>query len=95
MSKVEFGIRTGTFTPLAFKTVLHQKDAERELIFLNAVKGLPHVVQLVDTFQDDQGRHIIVLPILKPLKLNNLDLIDVAKVLKQLLIVSVSLTLYL
>ncbi|KAI9295138.1 kinase-like protein [Neoconidiobolus thromboides FSU 785] len=85
MSKVEFGVSASDFSPLAFKTVYNIKDAERELLFLNSVHGLPHVVQLLDTFTDNQGHQVLVLPVLKPLKLEKIDLVTVAKYSKQLL----------
>ncbi|KAI0236212.1 hypothetical protein L0F63_003989 [Massospora cicadina] len=79
MSKIEFGVRSGDFTPLVFKTVTNEADAEREIEFLNLVAGLPHVIQLLDTFEDDSHHRVLVLPVLRPLNLEALDLRDVSK----------------
>lgn len=85
MSKIEFGVRSDLFGQLAFKTVVNQVDAQREIEGLKRVEGLPHVIQLLDTFEDDFQHQVLVLPVLRPLKLTKLNLIDVSKYTTQLL----------
>ncbi|KAJ9055009.1 hypothetical protein DSO57_1008615 [Entomophthora muscae] len=84
MSKIEFGVRSSDFTPLAFKTVINPVDAERETSFLRQVEGLSNVIQLLDTFEDDKKRSVLVLPVLRRLNLLKLDLIDVSRYAGQL-----------
>lgn len=79
MSKIVFGVRSNDLAPVAFKTVFNEADAEREIKLLNFVAGLPNVIQLLDTFEDDSHRRVLVLPMLRHLELETLDLRDVSK----------------
>lgn len=84
MSKIEFGVHSSDFTPLAFKTVVSTVDAEREIGFLKIVQDLPNVVQLLDTFEDDKNRSVLVLPVLRRLNLLKLDLLEISRYVGQL-----------
>ncbi|ORZ27015.1 kinase-like domain-containing protein [Lobosporangium transversale] len=51
--------------PLAFKTVPVAGLVEKELELLNYLRGLPNVIQLQDSFVNDNGNTVLVLPMLK------------------------------
>ncbi|KAG0202640.1 hypothetical protein BGX28_004900 [Mortierella sp. GBA30] len=65
LSTIEFGIRIADFMPLAFKTVPVAGLAEKELHLLNGLRNMPNVIQLQDSFVNDNGDTVLVLPMLK------------------------------
>ncbi|KAF9942202.1 hypothetical protein BGZ65_007734 [Modicella reniformis] len=65
LSTIEFGIRIADFMPLAFKTVSVAGMAEKELQLLRDLGDLPNVIQLQDSFVNDNGDTVLVLPMLK------------------------------
>ncbi|KAI8052956.1 kinase-like domain-containing protein [Syncephalis plumigaleata] len=85
LSVVEFGVRAADCLPVTFKTVADTYLAVRELAAFNRVSGVEHVVQLIDTFLDDQSRRVFVFPRLRPLKWAEHNLVDLARLLQQLL----------
>jgi pyruvate-formate lyase-activating enzyme len=85
MSKVEFGIRRSDFTPLAFKTIRDDKVAKKELRNLKMVKDVPHVIQILDYFYDDNGHTVLVLPVLKKFEFHKMDFLQLAKYSQQLI----------
>ncbi|KAJ1918844.1 hypothetical protein IWQ60_000682 [Tieghemiomyces parasiticus] len=86
LSKVEFGIRSQDFTPLAFKTVPDRMLGDREYHILDQLKALPHVLHLVDSFVDDSGRRVLVLPVVKKMQVFHRDLQDIQRILRQLVV---------
>ncbi|KAF9169330.1 hypothetical protein BGX20_010469 [Mortierella sp. AD010] len=87
LSTIEFGIRITDFMPLAFKTVSVSGLAERELELLRDIHCLPNVIQLQDSFVNDNGDTVLVLPMLKRFDCNavNESICSVRKVIKQVL----------
>jgi serine/threonine protein kinase len=87
LSTIEFGIRIADFMPLAFKTVPVVGLAEKELELLHGLRKLPHVIQLQDSFVNDSGDTVLVLPMLKPFNVNavNTNLCSVRKTMRQVL----------
>lgn len=69
-SWVQFGKNTITGMPVALKTVYIPELAERELAALVAINSnrVPNVVQLLDTFIDEDGHRVLVFPPLTPLQ---------------------------
>ncbi|KAG0337867.1 hypothetical protein BG004_007460 [Podila humilis] len=65
LSTIEFGIRVSDFMPLAFKTVPVAGLAEKELHLLDDLRDLPNVIHLEDSFVNDSGDTVLVLPMLK------------------------------
>ncbi|KAG0346470.1 hypothetical protein BG004_001677 [Podila humilis] len=65
LSTIEFGIRIDDFMPLAFKTVPVAGLAEKELQLLDDLRDLPNVIHLEDSFVNDNGDTVLVLPMLK------------------------------
>ncbi|KXN71735.1 hypothetical protein CONCODRAFT_16688 [Conidiobolus coronatus NRRL 28638] len=94
MSKVEFGIRRSDFTPLAFKTIRDDNVAKKELRNLKMVKDLPHVIQILDYFYDDNGHTVLVLPVLKKFEFHKMDFLQLAKYSQQLIKVIVGCDLH-
>ncbi|RKP27929.1 kinase-like domain-containing protein [Syncephalis pseudoplumigaleata] len=86
LSVVEFGVRAADCLPVTFKTVADTYLAVRELAAFDRVAGVEHVVQLIDTFLDDQSRRVFVFPRLRPLNWAEHNLVDLAKLLRQLLL---------
>ncbi|KAI9593707.1 hypothetical protein BDF19DRAFT_158075 [Syncephalis fuscata] len=85
LSVVEFGVRAADCLPVTFKTVADTYLAVRELAAFDRVAGVENVVQLIDTFLDDQSRRVFILPRLRPLNWAEHDLIDLARLLRQML----------
>ncbi|KAF9904367.1 Serine/threonine-protein kinase 17A [Linnemannia zychae] len=87
LSTIEFGIRIADFMPLAFKTVPVAGLAEKELELLHGLRKLPHVIQLQDSFVNDSGDTVLVLPMLKPFDVHavNKNLCSVRKTMRQVL----------
>ncbi|KAG9071166.1 hypothetical protein KI688_008709 [Linnemannia hyalina] len=87
LSTIEFGIRIADFMPLAFKTVPVAGLAEKELELLHDLRQLPHVIQLQDSFVNDNGDTVLVLPMLKPFDVHavNKSLCSVRKTMRQVL----------
>ena len=73
--------------PLAFKTVPVAGLAEKELELLHGLRQLPHVIQLQDSFVNDNGDTVLVLPMLKPFDVQavNKNLCSVRKTMRQVL----------
>ncbi|CAO3573304.1 unnamed protein product [Mortierella alpina] len=87
LSTIEFGIRIADFMPLAFKTVPVAGLAERELHLLHGLRDLPNVIQLQDSFVNDNGDTVLVLPMLKKFDCHavNNTLCSVRETVKQIL----------
>ncbi|KAG0221729.1 hypothetical protein BGX31_009592 [Mortierella sp. GBA43] len=87
LSTIEFGIRISDFMPLAFKTVPVAGLAEKELELLHGLGSLPNVIQLQDSFVNDNGDTVLVLPMLKPFDCHvvNKSLCSIRKTIKQVL----------
>ncbi|KAF9917183.1 hypothetical protein BX616_001711 [Lobosporangium transversale] len=87
LSTIEFGIRIADFMPLAFKTVSIAGLAEKELQLLRELGNLPNVIQLQDSFVNDNGDTVLVLPMLKKFDCHvvNKSLCSIRKVTKQIL----------
>ncbi|KAG0229323.1 hypothetical protein BGX31_006254 [Mortierella sp. GBA43] len=87
LSMIEFGIRIADFMPLAFKTVPVAGLAEKELQLLRKLGSLPNVIQLQDSFVNDNGDTVLVLPMLKKFECHavNKSLCSVRKATKQIL----------
>ncbi|KAF8930673.1 hypothetical protein BGZ58_008101 [Dissophora ornata] len=87
LSTIEFGIRIADFMPLAFKTVPVAGLAEKELQLLHDLGDLPNVIQLQDSFVNDNGDTVLVLPMLKKFDCHvvNKSLCSVRKTAKQIL----------
>ncbi|KAF9363650.1 Calcium-dependent protein kinase 4 [Mortierella sp. NVP85] len=87
LSTIEFGIRIADFMPLAFKTVPVAGLAEKELQLLRKLGELPNVIQLQDSFVNDNGDTVLVLPMLKKFECHdvNKSLCSVRKAAKQVL----------
>ena len=73
--------------PLAFKTVPVAGLAEKELELLHGLRNLPHVIQLQDSFVNDGGDTVLVLPMLKPFDVHavNKNICSVRKTMRQIL----------
>ncbi|KAG0309916.1 hypothetical protein BGZ98_000004 [Dissophora globulifera] len=87
LSTIEFGIRIADFMPLAFKTVSVAGMAEKELQLLRDLGDLPNVIHLQDSFVNDNGDTVLVLPMLKKFDIHavNNSLCVVRKSIKQIL----------
>ncbi|KAF9580456.1 Serine/threonine-protein kinase 17A [Lunasporangiospora selenospora] len=87
LSTIEFGIRIADFMPLAFKTVPVAGLAERELQLLHGLGRLPNVIHLEDSFVNDNGDTVLVLPMLKKFECHavNKSLCAVRKTARQIL----------
>ncbi|KAF9166751.1 hypothetical protein DFQ26_006964 [Actinomortierella ambigua] len=87
LSTIEFGIRIRDFMPLAFKTVPVAGLAEKELQLLNGLGNLPNVIHLEDSFVNDSGDTVLVLPMLKKFEVSayNQNICSIRKVMKQVL----------
>ncbi|KAF9429431.1 hypothetical protein BGZ76_001312 [Entomortierella beljakovae] len=87
LSTIEFGIRISDFMPLAFKTVPVAGLAERELELLRGLRDMPYVIQLQDSFVNDDGDTVLVLPKLRKFDCQtvNKSICDVRKTIKQVL----------
>ncbi|KAF9324657.1 hypothetical protein BG006_000343 [Podila minutissima] len=87
LSTIEFGIRIEDFMPLAFKTVPVAGLAEKELQLLHGLGDLPNVIHLQDSFVNDNGDTVLVLPMLKKFDCNavNSSLCTVRKSVQQIL----------
>ena len=87
LSTIEFGIRIADFMPLAFKTVPVAGLAEKELELLQGLSDLPYVSQLQDSFVNDNGDTVLVLPMLKKFDYQavNKNLCSVRKTICQIL----------
>ncbi|KAF9111216.1 Calcium-dependent protein kinase 4 [Mortierella sp. AM989] len=87
LSTIEFGIRIADFMPLAFKTVPVAGLVEKELQLLNDLRDLPNVIQLQDSFVNDNGDTVLVLPMLKKFDCDvvNKSLCSVRKTARQIL----------
>ncbi|KAG0023355.1 hypothetical protein BGZ80_009667 [Entomortierella chlamydospora] len=87
LSTIEFGIRIADFMPLAFKTVPVAGLVEKELQLLNDLRDLPNVIQLEDSFVNDNGDTVLVLPMLKKFDCDivNKSLCSVRKTTRQIL----------
>jgi len=73
--------------PLAFKTVPVAGLAEKELQLLHGLGDLPNVIQLQDSFVNDSGDTVLVLPMLKKFDVQavNNSLCQVQKTVRQIL----------
>ncbi|KAF9430837.1 hypothetical protein BGZ94_003318 [Podila epigama] len=87
LSTIEFGIRIADFTPLAFKTVPIVGLVEKELQLLHNLRDLPNVIHLQDSFVNDNGDTVLVLPMLKTFECQavNKSLCSVRKTMQQAL----------
>ncbi|KAF9189444.1 hypothetical protein BGZ51_009555 [Haplosporangium sp. Z 767] len=87
LSTIEFGIRIADFMPLAFKTVPVAGLAEKELELLHDLGNLPNVIHLQDSFVNDNGDTVLVLPMLKKFECHtiNRNLCSVRETLRQIL----------
>ncbi|KAF9395170.1 hypothetical protein CPC16_009107 [Podila verticillata] len=87
LSTIEFGIRIADFMPLAFKTVPVAGLAEKELQLLHNLGRLPNVIHLQDSFVNDIGDTVLVLPMLKTFECQaaNKSLCSVRKTVQQIL----------
>ncbi|KAG0198753.1 hypothetical protein BGX28_007830 [Mortierella sp. GBA30] len=87
LSTIEFGIRIADFMPLAFKTVPVAGLAEKELELLHGLGNLPNVIQLQDSFVNDHGNTVLVLPMLKKFDCHavNQNLCSVRRAIRQIL----------
>ncbi|KAF8953834.1 Calcium-dependent protein kinase 4 [Haplosporangium bisporale] len=87
LSTIEFGIRISDFMPLAFKTVPVVGLAEKELQLLHGLSDLPNVIHLQDSFVNDNGDTVLVLPMLKKFDCQavNSSLCTVRKSIRQIL----------
>ncbi|KAG0056908.1 hypothetical protein BGZ83_002848 [Gryganskiella cystojenkinii] len=87
LSTIEFGIRIADFMPLAFKTVPVAGLAEKELELLQGLSDLPFVIQLQDSFVNDNGDTVLVLPMLKKFDCQtvNKNLCSIRKTIAQIL----------
>ncbi|KAI7816556.1 kinase-like domain-containing protein [Gamsiella multidivaricata] len=73
--------------PLAFKTVPIPGLAEKELELLHDLGSLPYVIQLQDSFVNDNGATVLVLPMLKRFDCHavNKNICSIRKTIKQVL----------
>ncbi|KAF9934151.1 hypothetical protein FBU30_003175 [Linnemannia zychae] len=87
LSTIEFGIRIADFVPLAFKTVPVAGLAEKELQLLYGLVDVPNVIHLEDSFVNDNGDTVLVLPMLKKFDCHavNKSICAVRKTMKQVL----------
>ncbi|KAG0377560.1 hypothetical protein BGX24_005892 [Mortierella sp. AD032] len=87
LSTIEFGIRIADFMPLAFKTVPVAGLAEKELQLLHGLVDVPNVIHLEDSFVNDNGDTVLVLPMLKKFDCHavNKSMCAVRKTMKQAL----------
>ncbi|KAG0279897.1 Calcium-dependent protein kinase 4 [Linnemannia exigua] len=87
LSTIEFGIRIADFMPLAFKTVPVAGLAEKELQLLHGLVDVPNVIHLEDSFVNDNGDTVLVLPMLKKFDCHavNKSICAVRKTMKQAL----------
>ncbi|KAF9207064.1 Calcium/calmodulin-dependent protein kinase type IV [Haplosporangium sp. Z 27] len=87
LSTIEFGIRIADFMPLAFKTVPVAGLVEKELQLLHDLSDLPNVIQLQDSFVNDNGDTVLVLPMLKKFDCDivNKTLCSIRKTTRQIL----------
>ncbi|KAG0339081.1 hypothetical protein BG004_006963 [Podila humilis] len=87
LSTIEFGIRIADFMPLAFKTVPVMGLAEKELQLLHSLGNLPNVIHLQDSFVNDTGDTVLVLPMLKTFDCHavNSSLCTIRKSIQQML----------
>ncbi|KAG0078946.1 hypothetical protein BGZ92_001256 [Podila epicladia] len=87
LSTIEFGIRIADFMPLAFKTVPVVGLAEKELQLLHNLGYLPNVIHLQDSFVNDIGDTVLVLPMLKTFECQaaNKSLCSIRKTVQQIL----------
>ncbi|KAF9413260.1 hypothetical protein BGZ94_000782 [Podila epigama] len=87
LSTIEFGIRIADFMPLAFKTVPVAGLAEMELQLLDSLGNLPNVIHLKDSFVNDNGDTVLVLPMLKKFDCQkvNSSLCSIRKTMQQAL----------
>ncbi|KAF9916434.1 hypothetical protein BGZ65_000281, partial [Modicella reniformis] len=87
LSLIEFGIRIADFMPLAFKTVPVAGLAEKELKLLHGLRNLPNVIQLQDSFVNDNGDTVLVLPMLKLFDCHsvNKNICSIRKTMQQIL----------
>ncbi|KAF9151936.1 Calcium-dependent protein kinase 4 [Linnemannia schmuckeri] len=87
LSTIEFGIRIADFMPLAFKTVPVAGLAEKELQLLYGLVDVPNVIHLEDSFVNDNGDTVLVLPMLKKFDCHavNKSICSVRKTMKQIL----------
>ncbi|KAG0298415.1 Calcium-dependent protein kinase 4 [Linnemannia gamsii] len=87
LSTIEFGIRIADFMPLAFKTVPVAGLAEKELQLLHGLVDVPNVIHLEDSFVNDNGDTVLVLPMLKKFDCHtvNKSICSVRKTMKQIL----------
>ncbi|KAG0348464.1 hypothetical protein BG005_011514 [Podila minutissima] len=87
LSTIEFGIRIADFMPLAFKTVPVVGLAEKELQLLHNLGCLPNVIHMQDSFVNDIGDTVLVLPMLKTFECQaaNKSLCSIRKAVQQIL----------
>ncbi|KAK3828838.1 MAG: kinase-like domain-containing protein [Benniella sp.] len=73
--------------PLAFKTVPVAGLAEKELELLHGLRCLPNVIQLQDSFVNDNGDTVLVLPMLKRFDCHtvNQSICSIRKTMRQIL----------
>ncbi|KAI9229165.1 MAG: hypothetical protein DHS80DRAFT_22646 [Piptocephalis tieghemiana] len=86
LSIIEFGIRAIDFTPVTFKTVPSSDLAKSEAKALSEVRGSPNIIRLLDAFSDSQGRQVFVLPRLRPIHWEGMDLADAQSRFHQILL---------
>ncbi|KAJ2857884.1 hypothetical protein J3B02_000675 [Coemansia erecta] len=86
LSKVEFGICVDGWRRVVFKTVNDPALAQRELSFHRRVaESQPgHVLRLLDAFEDNSAKHVMVFPRMCATKLFGRDLDVVAVLSRQL-----------
>ncbi|ORX89299.1 kinase-like protein [Basidiobolus meristosporus CBS 931.73] len=85
LSLIEFGVRLVDCFPVVFKTVPSRQLAEKEIEVLQQVSHIPHVVHIEDSYLDDKGQLVIVLPKLKDLEIGRRNLRDIQRLIRDLL----------
>ncbi|KAJ2706571.1 hypothetical protein FB645_001446 [Coemansia sp. IMI 203386] len=86
LSKVEFGICVDGWRRVVFKTVDDPVLAQRELSFHRRINDSQpgHVLRLLDAFEDNHAKHVMVFPRMCATKLFGRDLEVVAVLARQL-----------
>ncbi|KAJ3040689.1 hypothetical protein HDV00_010582 [Rhizophlyctis rosea] len=88
LSSIEFAFDTSNNrAPIVLKRIFDAKLAEEELNILRRVSdaNVPHCVKLIDAYIDeDTGAQVLVFPQLKKISDKQLDLVRIAKYMKQI-----------
>ncbi|KAJ3277486.1 Calcium/calmodulin-dependent protein kinase type IV [Borealophlyctis nickersoniae] len=88
LSSIEFAFdyESDNPVPVVLKRIKSAATAEQELKNLRALAdaNVPYVLKLRDTFVDNKGCHVFVFPRLQPVESKRLDLIQIARYIRQL-----------